>query len=315
MTDVLKAVIGSLRLPFLLLTPVCLSIGFAAAFYLHGQLDIKLACLVLLGGLTAHISANTLNEFLDYSSGLDLDTVKTPFSGGSGSIPKCPRSKKAVLAVAVASLFITVLIGAYLGSIKGWPVWLIGFTGITLIILYTRVINKQPWLCLVSPGLAFGPLFVLGCYLCVTERAAISAGSMWTVFAASLLPFFLVNNLLLLNQLPDVEADARVGRVTFPVKYGASAAARLYLLKIVLAGLLLTGGIFAGLLPVASFLVLPVLAAGIRVYSGLAGNDYHLPGILPFLGANVGIVLAANSLLPLILVGSKLLWFKGWFCL
>jgi len=305
MTNVLKAVIGSLRLPFLLLTPVCLAVGFAAALYLHGEMDIKLGFMVLLGGLMAHISANTLNEFLDYNSGLDLVTKRTPFSGGSGSIPGCPQSKKAVLVAALASLFIAMFVGSYLSLLKGWPVLLICFTGIALITLYTRFINRQPWLCLISPGMAFGPLFVLGAYISVTEMTKIDSLSLLMVGFASLLPFFLVNNLLLLNQIPDIKADAQVGRRTFPVRYGLDAAARIYLLGIALACLSMAVGIVAGLLPPGCLFVLPVLIVGVGIYFGLMRNHFRLPAILPFLGANVVITLAANTILALVLVAEK----------
>jgi len=35
--------------------------------------------------LSAHIAVNTLNEYMDFKSGLDYETLKTPFAGGSGA--------------------------------------------------------------------------------------------------------------------------------------------------------------------------------------------------------------------------------------
>lgn len=305
MAGVLKAVIGAMRPPFLLLTPVCLSIGFSSALYLHGELDIGLGGLVLLAGLMAHISANTLNEYLDYDSGLDLLTQKTPFSGGSGSIPKVPQAKMAVLGVALVSLLVTVVVGLYLSLLKGWPLFLIGMAGVALVILYTRIINRRPWLCLISPGMAFGPLFVLGAYISVTVTAVIDAVSLLVVGTASLLPFFLVNNLLLLNQIPDAEADSRVGRVTLPVRYGLRITARLYLSGLVLAGLSIVAGVFLGLLPALCLFVLPLLAVGLRIYTGLMRGYSRLSEILMFLGTNVQITLTANALLAVVLATAK----------
>jgi len=43
--------------------------------------------LALLGAFLAHVSVNTLNEYYDFKSGLDLETIRTPFSGGSGALP------------------------------------------------------------------------------------------------------------------------------------------------------------------------------------------------------------------------------------
>ena len=40
------------------------------------------AVLAFIGLLLAHISVNTLNDYFDYRSGIDLETRRTPFSGG-----------------------------------------------------------------------------------------------------------------------------------------------------------------------------------------------------------------------------------------
>ena len=86
----------------------------------------------------------------------------------------------------------------------------LGLLGIALIVFYTQWITKRPIICLVAPGLAFGPLMVLGTHFVLTGSYS------WTAFAASLVPGFLVSDLLLLNQFPDVEADKTVGRKYLP---------------------------------------------------------------------------------------------------
>jgi hypothetical protein len=61
--------------------------------------------LIFIGALFAHISVNTLNEYFDFKSGLDLTANKTPFSGGSGALPNTPDvagvSFKGWLAIAI----------------------------------------------------------------------------------------------------------------------------------------------------------------------------------------------------------------------
>ncbi|MGP1665773.1 MAG: prenyltransferase, partial [Rhodanobacter sp.] len=143
-------------------------LGIAAALHLHGQFAPGLAVLVLLGALAAHVAANTFNEFFDFTSGLDSLTEKTPFSGGSGALPTHPEAQVWVLATALATLGLTVVIGLYLVSIAGVVLLALGLIGVVTIVAYTRVINRTPWLCLLAPGLAFGPLIVLGTYLSVT---------------------------------------------------------------------------------------------------------------------------------------------------
>jgi 1,4-dihydroxy-2-naphthoate octaprenyltransferase len=71
----------------------------------------------------------------------------------------------------------------------------------------------------------------------------------WTAFVASCVPFFLVNDLLLLNQFPDVEADRAVGRRHFPIVIGRRASSVVYILFLVLTYGAIVAGVTGGLLP------------------------------------------------------------------
>ena len=162
----------------------------------------------------SHISVNTFNEYFDFQSGLDLKTEKTPFSGGSGALPDNPEMANVVLTVSLVSLLLTIFIGIYLIMQRGTLILPIGFVGVVLIMTYTQWLNRFPFLCLIAPGLGFGVLMVVGTHVILTgEHSPLS----WLV---SLIPFFLINNLLLLNQYPDIKADASVGRNTFPIEIG-----------------------------------------------------------------------------------------------
>lgn len=79
--------LGPARLPFLVLTPACILLGVACVQWTRGQVHLQDALLVLLGAAAAHISVNAFNEYLDFRSGLDAMTRRTPFSGGSGVLP------------------------------------------------------------------------------------------------------------------------------------------------------------------------------------------------------------------------------------
>ncbi|MDH5182207.1 MAG: prenyltransferase, partial [Gammaproteobacteria bacterium] len=85
------ALLGATRPPFLILTPACVFLGYATATLAAPQIDMMLFLLVLAGALCAHISVNAFNEYFDFKSGLDLHTTRTPFSGGSGSLPANPQ--------------------------------------------------------------------------------------------------------------------------------------------------------------------------------------------------------------------------------
>jgi len=78
-----KTIVQSMRVPFLVLTPVCVFLGASTVVANQAEVSLFVLLLALLGAFLAHISVNTLNEYLDFKSGLDLETIKTPFSGGS----------------------------------------------------------------------------------------------------------------------------------------------------------------------------------------------------------------------------------------
>jgi 1,4-dihydroxy-2-naphthoate octaprenyltransferase len=183
-----------------------------------------LLLLVLLGALLAHISVNALNEYSDFKSGLDLATTRTPFSGGSGALPENPEMSGAVFAVGAMSLMATLTIGGFFIWKYGAGIVPIGVTGLILIVTYTDWINRYPFLCLVAPGIGFGFLMVVGTqFVLQGEYVPLSV-------LVAIIPFFLVNNLLLLNQYPDIVADASVGRNHFPIAYGVSLSNLAYAL-------------------------------------------------------------------------------------
>ncbi len=92
-----------------------------------------------------------------------------------------------------------------------------GLLGVVLIVTYTSRITRYPWLCLIAPGLAFGPFMVVGGFMVLTGEFS------WLAFWVSWIPFLLVNNLLLLNQFPDEAADRRLGRFNIIMRLGGKA--------------------------------------------------------------------------------------------
>lgn len=157
-------VIGVARPNFLILTPICVSLGLASVLLSEHGVTWGLFAVVLLGALMAHISVNALNEYMDFQSGLDFKTDRTPFSGGSGTLVIQPRLAPYALGIGVVSLFVTLICGIYLLQHVGWGLVPIGVLGILIIVTYTSWINRNRVLVLVAPGLGFGPLMVIGTY-------------------------------------------------------------------------------------------------------------------------------------------------------
>ena len=286
-----RSITGTLRLPFLALTPACVLVGVGTAFRAAGAPDSNAVALVLLGAVAAHISVNAFNEYLDFRSGLDARTVRTPFSGGSGVLPANPGLAPMALGIAVITLCMTAAIGIYFASTRGAAILAIGLAGMVLVVAYTPCIVRQPLACLVAPGLGFGPLMIMG------THAALTGGLSWLAFVASLPPFFLVSNLLLLNQFPDVDADRSVGRRHLPIVWGRRRSGYLYVLMLALSYLALLAAVAWGGLPRLSLLGLLTIAAAWPA-AGSVMRHAEEPGQLrSAMALNVLITLATPALI------------------
>lgn len=285
-----KLITGPMRLPFLLLPPACVLLGVAVAVWTHGQINVLYAVLAFIGALASHISVNAFNEYSDYKSGLDAKTQKTPFSGGSGTLQAHPEQVRNALLTASISLIITALIGVFFLIEVGWMLLPLGFVGLILIYVYTPYVTRNPWLCLIAPGLGFGTLWVMGTTFVLTGSYS------WAAFFASLVPFFLVNDLLLLNQFPDVEPDRSVGRKHFPILIGRKASSYIYALFLALTYVSIIVGVILGLLPAWSLLGLGTLLLAVPAAHGAIGNANDIPKLIPSMGQNVMV----NLLTPLL---------------
>ncbi|BAJ62528.1 prenyltransferase [Anaerolinea thermophila] len=284
---------GPMRVPFLLLTPACVAVGVATAYRQTGHLSLLDILIVLIGALAAHISVNVFNEYYDFKSGLDSRTQRTPFSGGSGSLQAHPEMARATLILAWASFAVTALVGLYFVWKQGWGLLPLGILGLVILVTYTLWFVYQPVLCLIVPGLGFGILMVMGTHYALTGTYT------WTAFIASLVPTFLVSNLLLLNQFPDVEADQSVGRRHYPIVLGRRASSVVYGLFLLGAYLAVGVGVALRLLPWTSLLALLTLVLSWKAFRGAFENAENIPALIPSMGMNVIINLATPVLLAL----------------
>jgi 1,4-dihydroxy-2-naphthoate octaprenyltransferase len=294
----LKAFAGVARAPFLLL-PVCLvAAGTAAAWY-HGAFDAARAAVALVGLIALHMTVNILNEWSDYRTGIDLRTQPTPFSGGSGTLPR--GEMRPGTALAFAALCATIGLGAGL--------WLLGQVGPILIPFLVAgalcVLPYTPWLTRlgvgeVAAGLGLGLLPVAG-------TAVVQSGTLPpAAWAAAAPAFFMTFNLLLLNEFPDEEADRSGGRRHLVILLGREGASRLYAIAAVAVPTAIVGAVFKGLLP------LPAIVAAVPSLL-LVGplrwalDNPHRPVPLPALAANVQWNLATNLCLAAGLAAARLL--------
>ena len=278
------------RPQFLILTPMCVLVGVAAAAYDGFDLHPLHVILTLVGAILAHISVNVLNDYFDYRSGIDLATKRTPFSGGSGILPAGLLKAQQVYLLGLASLIGVGAIGIYFTFEYGWTILPLGILGMVVIYLYTTHITKNPLLCAIAPGLGFGPLMVVGTYFAQTGEYSLTAG------LASLVPGFLVSNLLLLNQFPDVEADKVAARRHIPIAYGRRFSARVYAVLMLATYVSLASAVGFGVLPLTALIGLLTLPLAVKTVMGALKNYDDMEKLMPSLGMNIQVILLTTLL-------------------
>jgi 1,4-dihydroxy-2-naphthoate octaprenyltransferase len=257
--------------------------------------NIGYAILAGFGLMLTHGSVNAINDYFDYKSGIDLNTRRTPFSGGSGLIPEGKLPLKQALGVGIITFLVALGIGIFFVMVKGWQlIPLLVIAGL-LLVFYPPVILKTPWPEW-SPGLGLGILPILGFYF-------VQAGEYdWIVLIASVPSGILVHNLLLLNEFPDAEADRKGGRKTTPVLFDFEAAGKLFRIAIILVYVWIVGCVIITLItektimPVYCLIALFTLPFAVKAMKG--SREYNdMDKLVPALGSNVQFILLTQILL------------------
>ncbi|MCG2582540.1 MAG: prenyltransferase, partial [Marinobacter sp.] len=275
------AVLRASRPNFLVLAPLCVALGIVLTWRQMAALDGMHLALVLVGALLAHAAVNLLNEYQDFRSGLDLATTRTPFSGGSGALPDRPEAAPQVLVAALVTMAAMAAIGLYFLWLRGLPMLMLGVGGLVLIIGYTQWITRSPWLCLLAPGLGFGPVMIWGTQVALGGQPDASSALVAAVV------MLWVSELLLINQIPDVAADRQAGRRHLPIVLGLKVAAAVVAVLLLGSYLLLGLALLSGTLPAASGLAMLTLPAALWVAWRLPHALDDNSKLSPVLGVNV----------------------------
>lgn len=295
----LAVLLGVARVPFLPLSLLCGLLPIALAEWQGVEYRWQDAILLLSAALAGHVAVNALNEYADFRSGLDAMTRRTPFSGGSGTLPAMPAGASLALGLGALCLLSTVVIGLHFVALRGGALFWPGLLGVALVVGYTPWINRMPLLCLLAPGLGFGMVITGGGYLALSGQFTLAS------LLLSLVMCGLVSGLLLLNQWPDQAADAAAGRSHWLLRYGPASALRVLLGLWLLSVAALLVGIAGQWLPSeAAVALLPVLFCP-RIYQRVKQAGEDADALLPALGQNVALTLLTPALLAAALFFAK----------
>jgi 1,4-dihydroxy-2-naphthoate octaprenyltransferase len=285
----LAAYAGVARAPFLLLPVTLVASGAGAAAY-DDRASVLASVLALIGLVALHAAVNAFNEASDMRSGIDLQTTRTPFSGGSGTLPSGAIPVGAAVGVGVAGSIIGLLIGIYfITQIGWWPLAGVMALGAVAVLIYTQVFARTG-VGEVFAGLGLGLLPVVGTAL--VQRGEIGPAA----WAAGVPAFLMTFNLLLLNEFPDEKADRAGGRLNLVLLLGRSRAALVYVAAAVATPLTIAAAVWAGGFPAIALVgCLPFWFAVPAVRWAVSQPQQPVP--IPAMAGNVTWNLATNTLL------------------
>jgi len=201
--------------------------GTAWGAYVANSMDFYVFGLALLATVCVHAASNVLNDVGDETLGTDRRNELRiyPYTGGSRFIQMGILSQSRMARLGVALLVVAALAGLALIKDKGPVVLLFGLAGIALCVLYSLGPVKLSTLGLgeiaVAAGLGIMP---------VTGAAWLQGAPIDTALLLFSLPVSIwVTAILLINEVPDIEADGACGKGTLPVRLGLPATSRLYI--------------------------------------------------------------------------------------
>lgn len=202
-------------------------VGSAWGASVTGQFDVSLFLMALLATVCVHAASNVLNDVGDESIGTDRRNDKRiyPYTGGSRFIQLGILTQSRMARLGVSLLAVAALIGVALTIEKGPLVLLFGLAGVVLAVLYSLGPVKLSAIGLgeLSVGAAIGVLPVTG-------AAWLQGAPIDTALLLFSLPVSAwVAAILLVNEVPDIEADGACGKNTLPVRLGLSATSSLYI--------------------------------------------------------------------------------------
>lgn len=196
--------------PFSLIVAIATcGLGVSLAL-IENSASVQLAYLVMITGLMLQIAVNLINDYRDINN--------VGFSSAQKDAIK--RNTK----IGWIVMFLAVILGLYMVSIRGWALLALGMVGVFGAWGYTggQINYKSRGLGVLLVFFFMGVLLVGGSYYVVSGSYSIN------VFLLSL-PFSLLSSLLLLsNELRDYEDDLAQGIKTMSVRLGFNFSVRMY---------------------------------------------------------------------------------------
>ena len=264
------------RPKFLVASAAPVLVGSALAYSTTGSFNLGLFILALLAIMALHCGANITNDYYDHISGNDwVNKNPTPFSGGRRYIQEGILSARVTLLEAL--FFLTA--GSAIGVIiviwtKSLFILILGLIGLLGGFFYTAKPVQLGYRCLgeLVIALLFGILPVYGAYYLQTE--AIDTIPLLPAAIIAILIFLVI----LVNEFPDLKADAAVNKRTLVVIFGVSVSVWIYRITLFISFIIATVMLFQRPMFFAGLLYLFTLPIAIIAMKLVNKKDLVKPG-------------------------------------
>ncbi len=252
------------------ISPVIVGTSLAWA---DGQFSLAPALAAAAGALLLQILSNLANDYFDFAKGVDTRERLGPTRVMAAGLLTAGEVR---LGIAVV-LGLAVLDGIYLILVGGWPILAVGVASILAALLYTG--GPLPF---GYHGLGDLFVFIFFGLAAVCGTYYVQAGMFSMDVLVTAVPVgFLITAILVVNNLRDIETDARAGKRTLAVLIGAENTRRQFLALLVLAymvPLLLWLNFGFGLAVLLPFISLPLAVR--RVYTLYSATGRKLNPVL-----------------------------------
>lgn len=240
--------------------------GTAWGAYVAGAVDMYIFILALLATVCVHAASNVLNDVDDEAIGTDRINEQRiyPYTGGSRFIQMGILSQSLMARLGIGLLVVAISLGLALYVEKGPTILLFGLAGIALGVLYSLGPVRLSALGIgeTAVAVAFGVLPVTG-------AAWLQGASIDTALVLFALPISAwVGAILLINEVPDIDADGATGKNTLPVRLGLSSTSRLYFVLQASAAIVIVYMTFQEMLPMLA----PVVPLGLLLLAWRASG-------------------------------------------
>jgi len=285
-----------IRVRFLLASIIAVSVGLTLHWSQNGSLDYFDVILTFAGVLALHASVDLLNDYWDFTRGIDTKTTRTKMSGGTGVLPEGLLKPSSVYRAGVVFLIIGSLIGSYFVITNGILIAIIlGFAILSIYFYSTKIIDSGLGEFFVAVK---GSMIVIGTFFIQSGEVTIES------ILAGIVIGTLSSLVLFIASFPDHDADKSKGRKTLVIVVGKEKAIKLFWLFPLVSYVVILIGVSVNLFPLLSLISLLSFPLMIKSGLGLQKNYDVIDNLVPFMSSTLqfsrltGILFALSFLIP-----------------